>query len=55
MLTTTALYTNFHRNLLQRHHVHGGRQRSDHHPHPQLSPQEDGDPRDACVGEFKVP
>ena len=37
-------------NIFQRHHVHGGSQRGDHHPHPQLPPQKDGHSRDAGVG-----
>ena len=37
--------------IFQRDHVHGGGQRCHHHPHPQLPPQEDGDSRDASVGE----
>ena len=55
MLTTTALYTNFHRNLLQRHHVHGGELSGDHHHGPQLSPQDGGDTRYAGHGQDHLP
>ena len=36
--------------LFQRHNVHGGRQRSDHHPRAQLSPPPGGHSRDARLG-----
>ena len=37
--------------ILQRNNVHGGGQRGDDHPDPQLSPQEPADPHYALLGE----
>ena len=41
--------------LLQCHHVHGGGQRGDDHPHPQLPPQDQPDPPHALLGETLEP